>query len=1670
MNFFTWLRLGKSSSAVSRRKVRKSGQRRNGFRLRIERLEERMTPSGTDVWTGANYLVDNNWSDGSNWSLLQPPGTGDVADFTSGAQSSTSNVDTAFTIAGLTIDGSWGGTINVNNALSVTGKFALSSGVFGGNGAVSIAGSSSLWNGGQINGGTGGFTNSGTFTIDTTNGNLTYSGAGTLTNNGTIDESGNKSLSLNNGAMLSNTGTYDFTYDCSITESGGGTLSNTYPGIVEKTGANWAIHDSSGIDCTFNNTGGTLDDVVGDLFIGVGGGAINGANLEVSPVLGTLGFLGQIDCQGLLTGSGAGHVEVLRTLTITSAGATFNMPGNLFQWEGTIDVSSGGTLTNASGSVLNVVTSPGGVPRLNGAGTLTNNGTIYEYDFYHEGGGVLDLANGATLTNTGTYDFRFDSKIYGSGSGGTLNNTGTVEKTDGSGTSAIYCTFNNTGGTVDAYTGTLQLGSSGLINGATLGFPGTDTKATINLGSEGFQGLVTGSGTGKIMLTDGSTLSVASAGTTFNMVNMAGNGFQWTGGTIDVSSGGTFTCASTGTLNLNTALNNLILNGAGTLINEGTIKEFGDNSLVLSNGATLSNSGTYNVEGDSGITESSGGTFSNTGKVLVTTGTMAISSTVAQVSGATLTAGAWGAINGSLDITSAGNLTTIGSQARVMLSGTQTSFANISSLATILAGGGFALAGGANFTTVGPLANNGALRVGPASVLTISGSFTDATSAVTAIQLGGTSSAPTFGQIVSTTDSVSLAGKLSVVSTMVPAVGSSFEIVNNQGSNPVSGTFAGLPEGATFTVTVGSTTVTFQISYLGGDGNDVVITPLPPGDVWTGANYLVDDNWSDGLNWSLLHPPGAGDIVDFTSGAQSSTSNVDAVFTIAGLTIDGGWGGTINVNNALSVTGKFALSSGVFGGNGAVSIAGPSSQWNGGQINAGTGGFTNSGTLTIATTKNNLTYSGAGTLTNSGIIREFGSNSLVLDGGATLSNIGTYNVGSDGGIAGSNGGTFVNSGTLEKTGGYGTTSIACSTLNNAGTVMVTSGTMEISATVTQVSGDALTAGTWCASSGTPNVSATLNITSAGNLTTIGSQARVILGARSSFPNISSLATISAGGIFNLAGGANFTTLGALTNNGTLKLGQANVLTVSGSFTDTSTAVTVLQMGGTSFSQIVSTTGTVALAGTLSFGSTVVPAVGSSFVILNNEGSNPVTGTFEGLPEGGAFAFTVGSTLRVFRITYLGGDGNDVVITCELPDVWTGANYLVDNNWSDGSNWSLLQPPGTGDVADFTSGAQSSTSNVDTAFTIAGLTIDSRWNGTINVNSALSLTGNFALSSGTFGGNGAVSIAGPSSVWNGGQINGGAGGFTNSGTLGIVTAKNSLTFNGAGTLTNSGTIDEVGGNFLYLDNGAVLSNTGTYDLTNDSSITESGGGSFVNSGTLEKTGGTGTTSIACSTLDNTGSVLVTTGTMAISATVTQVSGTTLTAGSWTASSTPTGSATLDITAAGSLTTIGSQALVTLSGSGASFPNLSSLATISAGGSLDLAAGASFTTVGDLTNDGTLTVGPASALIVSGSFTDGSTAVTAVQIGGTSSAPTFGQIFSTTGTVAVAGTLSVGSTVVPAVGSSFEIVNNEGANPITGTFAGLTEGSTFIVDVGSTPMTFQITYLGGDGNDVVITRIS
>jgi hypothetical protein len=170
--------------------------------------------------------------------------------------------------------------------------------------------------------------------------------------------------------------------------------------------------------------------------------------------------------------------------------------------------------------------------------------------------------------------------------------------------------------------------------------------------------------------------------------------------------------------------------------------------------------------------------------------------------GSVTTTGAqnYSSANGVIQVT--GNLTT---------SDSPITFSNAVMLAA-----GLTLSAGAGTVTFagGPVA--------PApGLLSIAGGLAlDASSTFTAT-LNGTDPG-TYSQ-VTVSGPVDLGGStLSLVLGFTPPVGSSFTLLSSD-AGPISGTFAGLPEGATFT----QDGFTFQITYQGGpDGDSVVLTRL----------------------------------------------------------------------------------------------------------------------------------------------------------------------------------------------------------------------------------------------------------------------------------------------------------------------------------------------------------------------------------------------------------------------------------------------------------------------------------------------------------------------------------------------------------------------------------------------------------------------------------------------------------------------------------------------------------------------------------------------------------------------------------------------------------------------------------------------------------------------------
>ena len=221
--------------------------------------------------------------------------------------------------------------------------------------------------------------------------------------------------------------------------------------------------------------------------------------------------------------------------------------------------------------------------------------------------------------------------------------------------------------------------------------------------------------------------------------------------------------------------------------------------------------------------------------------------------------------------------------------------------------------------------------------------------------------------------------------TYGPAPNSTFTIVNNDSNDPINGLFqtpgnVPLNEGDTFNAGLAS----FRISYVGGDGNDVVLTVL------TSTPPVV---YVSSSNFGLGSPPAPGQMIDGdqgTSGTQAAVYGFNAFSSIAAALAAVAPGGTIVVN-----AGSYAESPNLVGAEtlqltgGAITLNeldGASGTFVDLQGNALTLGQSNAGNHTIASViKDTAT---GGTLT------KVGTDTLTLSGASTFAGATTVSAGS----------------------------------------------------------------------------------------------------------------------------------------------------------------------------------------------------------------------------------------------------------------------------------------------------------------------------------------------------------------------------------------------------------------------------------------------------------------------------------------------------------------------------------------------------------------------------------------------------------------------------------------------------------------------------------------------------
>ncbi|HEY1188231.1 MAG TPA: autotransporter-associated beta strand repeat-containing protein, partial [Gemmata sp.] len=466
------------------------------------------------------------------------------------------------------------------------------------------------------------------------------------------------------------------------------------------------------------------------------------------------------------------------------------------------------------------------------AGALTISGAIGDgassFGLTKTGAGTLTLSgtntyDGTTTISAGTLGVATDANL-GSGTlaldGGTLGVTssGSVPTID----NAI--SVGSSGGTIT--NSGLNLRLSGQITsaaGVTLSFSSSPSTLVITLENTSNSS----SFLGNIVLTSCTLEAPTSGALNAGSITLGTSTLQFptVGGTFTVANDLIFTSAAT----LQTSNNTITF--SGPISGAFALTKLGSGTAILTGsansfGATTVSNGTLSIGADgnlgTGQVTLSGGVLDLTNDAMIDNAVVLSGGAVNVASGASALTGAISG-SGGLTKTGAGTLTLSGantytgattvSAGTLLVNGSQTgSTVTIDNGATLggsgsLSGAVTALAG----ATVAPGNSPAALSTG---ALTLQSGSTYS------VELNGTTAGTQYDR-TTVTGAVDLTGAMFTGTFgFTPAIGDVFTIIDNDGTDPVTGTFAGLSEGEK--LTLGG--VDLVISYVGGTGNDVTLT------------------------------------------------------------------------------------------------------------------------------------------------------------------------------------------------------------------------------------------------------------------------------------------------------------------------------------------------------------------------------------------------------------------------------------------------------------------------------------------------------------------------------------------------------------------------------------------------------------------------------------------------------------------------------------------------------------------------------------------------------------------------------------------------------------------------------------------------------------------------------
>jgi hypothetical protein len=717
----------------------------------------------TDSWTGGGN--DNAWSDGSNWSNGNEPGSSDVACIQLSGAAVVLNV--ADGIADLAIGSgdslTFPAVSNTNNGLSVSGSSITNSG------EIIMADPVSFGTTGLNLSSTGTVTLSGHGTI-TLNANSfggdSIGGAGTLLNKSTIQGGGGLDMTFSNtkaGVIKANESGVQLVVGRNQNQG-----PSTNVGLMEATDGGQLTMGS----LTLNNVGGTIKASGKNSYVqlegeGQGGETFTGGTWTTA----SGGVIQVVDTSALLDGTNGNTITNSGTMALVD-GAPH--PGGNFQGtmnnKGTLQI-----LSKGNGVGLSI---PGGQTfTLTGTGSLTmGDGTSNSYNNqnYISGAtfvnqqtvqGTGAILNLTSFTNSGIINANVPTGTNNLqlqlGRAGASTNTGTIEASNGGVLVIGSTTINNVGGTIESVGANSNvslvgsLGTSGLtISGGTYT---TSDGGTIY--GEGFTTLdgttnpVVNSGTLVVPDVNQNTSGISIQGTfkNTNTVKLLSTGDLVL---LSVPNGETFTLTGIGKVVMGDGTNNAYNNqpsigsnfdSSGFFVNESNIEGTGqitlvqgitnkgvinDNVPVGSAGLVLSfgNEGSSGIINQGTIEASNGGkvqfypdvSFDNPGTLTAAAkSTIFINNNFVNLSNGTLTGGTYN-VTGTLEIP--GNITT--NDAKIVLTGKASQILNPNSNAlagfvTNASKGSFELKGSQSFTSAGTFTNQGAISISKGSIFTV---------------------------------------------------------------------------------------------------------------------------------------------------------------------------------------------------------------------------------------------------------------------------------------------------------------------------------------------------------------------------------------------------------------------------------------------------------------------------------------------------------------------------------------------------------------------------------------------------------------------------------------------------------------------------------------------------------------------------------------------------------------------------------------------------------------------------------------------------------------------------------------------------------------------------------------------------------------------------------------